>query len=196
MPFTIHQDEYKYWLGLGTDAYKYEDVNDSVSKGKDKLSEVRLYPAKLATGNFGLLNIGAPNQGTPAMSAQITDGVQPSDINKEIGTSVVNFVDSGGNAITHNITGNTGLKAALENAIKTRIGNVVAIFVHDKVSGSGANTVYRTTGVRFVRVLDVSLQGGTKYLWIQPTTYTGPGLITNPKVPSSGGNSGQFVLAR
>ena len=195
-PFTIHKDEFNYWLGLKTDAYEYDPDGDSVSKGTDELAEVRLYPAKLAPGNFGLLNIGTKNQGTPTLAAHISGGVPPSDVEKEIGTTIVSFVDDNGKPITHNITGNPGLKAALENSIHARIGDVVAIFLHDQVNGNGANTVYRTTGLRFVRVLDVNLNGGNKYLWVEPVTYTSAGLVMNPEAPSTNGAAGRIMLAR
>jgi hypothetical protein len=196
-PFTIHKDEFDRWLGLKTDEYEYDPDSDSVSKGADELAEVQLYPEKLASGNFAVLNIGTPNQGTPALTAQISGGVQPSDIEREIDTPTVSYVDGDGNPITHNITGNSGLKAALENSIHARIGDVVAIFLHDQVSeNSGANAVYRTTGLRFVRVLDVNLNGKNKYLWVEPVTYTGPGLIMDPDAPSTNGAAGRIMLAR
>lgn len=88
------------------------------------------------------------------------------------------------------------MKASLEDAIKSRIGDVVAVPVHDGVSGSGANTKYNIVGVRFVRIMSVSLKSGTKYMWIQPVSYIGKGVQTHPNASSSNGAAGRMVLVR
>jgi len=197
-PFTIAVDEYDKWVATGGDVYGYNADSDAVTHGADGLREVQLYPDKLAPGNYGLLNIGTPNQGTPALSKQIEHGVPPDDLKKEIGTSAVTFLNDDGDPISYNITGNPGLKASLEDSIKSRVGDIVAFFLHDHVENSGSNSVYRLTQVRFARVMDVKLQGtaSERGLWVQPVTYTGPGVIVVPGAPSSGGVAGKIVLAR
>jgi hypothetical protein len=86
------------------------------------------------------------------------------------------------------------MKASLESSIVKRIGDIVAVPIHDQVTGSGANTTYRIVGVRFARLMSVSLKSGTKYVWMQPTTYVGSGVLTHASAPSSGGTAGMCVL--
>lgn len=198
LPFTVDVTEYNNQVAAGNDIYDYDAGAGNVLSGGDSMPEVNIYPAKLAPGNFGLLNIGVGNQGTPALADHIENGVPPEHVENEIGTSELTFYNDDGQATTYNITGNPGLKASLERAIKTRIGDIVAIPVHDQVTGNGANTVYRITGIRFVRVMNVKLQGSSQSrgLWLQPVSYSGAGVVTSTGAPSSGGAAGKLVLAR
>ncbi len=197
-PFTVSLANYVAQVAAGVDLYTYDGDADSVLSGGDNMPEVNIYPTDPAPGNFGLLNIGVGNQGTPALQDHIENGVPPEHLENEIGTSELIFYDSDGQAITYNITGDPGLKASLEKAIQERIGDVVAIPVHDQVTGSGANAVYRIIGVRFVRVMDVKLQGSSnsRGLWLQPVSYAGAGVITSAGAPSSDGNAGKIMLVR
>lgn len=195
-PFTMHKNDYQYWLNNPVDAYKYDSDSETVSSGSDDALEVRLYPEKLASGNFGLLNIGNIGNGTGGIADHIKNGIPDTDLEDEIGTPVLQYVDDDGDPITHNIGGTPGLKASLQGDIKSRVGDVVAIFIHDQTTGNGSNVKYRTTGVRFVRVMNANLNGGNKAVWVQPVSYDGPGVTTHPSAPSSGGAAGKVVLVR
>lgn len=196
-PFTIDEKEYEMWTQSATDNYSYDD-DSGVQSAKDGVSEVQLYPDKLAPGNYGLLNIGTPNQSTTGLETQILNGVGPSDLQTETGSTELTFFDDSGDEQTYEMTGNPGLKASLEDAIDKRVGDIVGFFLHDSVSGTGSGTTYRITGIRFARVMDVSLQGSSSQrgLWVQPVTYLGPGVITIPGAPTSDGVAGRIVLAR
>ena len=197
-PFTVSLTYYNTQVAAGSDLYTYDVDVDSVQSGGDNMPEVNIYPTNLAPGNFGLLNIGVGNQGTPALQDHIENGVPPEHVENEIGTSELTFYDSDGQPETYNITGNPGLKASLEKAIQERIGDIVAIPVHDQVTGNGANSVYRIIEIRFARVMDVKLQGSSKSqgLWLQPVSYSGAGVIISAGAPSSGGAAGKIVLVR
>ena len=197
-PFTIHEDEYDKWLAGSTDSFGYDPAADQVSNGSDDAVEVRLYPDKLAPGNYGLLNIGTPNQSTTALAGQITDGVSADDVEIEAGTSELTFYDENGDPLGYNVSGNPGLKSSLESDIKARVGDIVAYFVHDNVTNSGSNVTYHITGIRFARVMYVLLQGTSpkRGLWMQPVSYNGPGVITIAGAPSSDGNAGHISLVR
>ena len=198
MPLTIDEDEYEDQLVTGGDDYEYDPDWDSVSPGSDGIKEINLYPDKMAPGNFGLLNIGTPNQGEPALADQIENGVSPEDMEAEIGTSVVTFYDADGNAVTYDITGDPGIKVSLEPSVEVRKGDLVAFLLHDQVTEGGANTVYRIARICFGRVMDVKLTGSPsgRGIWIQPTSYASPAVVLNRSAPSSGGMAGQLVLAR
>jgi hypothetical protein len=197
-PFTISTGEYDNWVAGSTDSFSYDPATDQVSNGADGAVEVRLYPDKLAPGNYGLLNIGSPNQSTTALAGQIISGVSADDVEIETGTSELTFYDENGDPVGYNITGNPGLKASLESEIKARVGDTVAFFVHDTVSKNGSNANYHVTGIRFARVMFVMLQGSApkRGLWMQPVSYNGPGVITVAGAPSSDGNAGQITLVR
>jgi len=198
-PFSMAADEYNKEVVTGSDVYGYNADSDEVTHGADGVREVQLYPDHLAPGNYGLLNIGTSNHGTSALIQQIKNGASPEDLQKEIGTSAVTFLNDDGDPISYNITGNPGLKASLEDSLKSRVGDIIAFFLHDQVDNSGANAVYRITQIRFARVVGVKLQGATltRGLWVQPVTYTGPGVIVGPE--SSGATRGvawKIVLAQ
>jgi len=196
-PFTISEEQYDNWITTAKDGFTWDMDNAQVVPGPDGEVEVQLYPDELAPGNYGLLNIGTENQSTTALGDQITGGVSASDLELEIGTSALTFFDDNGNPVNYEITGNPGLKAALEADIEDRLGDVVAFFVHDNVEYSGTNVIYHITGIRFARVMDVMLQGTSseRGLWMQPVVYIGPGVITDPGAPSSDG-VGRISLVR
>lgn len=197
-PLTMSLAAYEAGVEAGIDLYDYDGNTDNVYSGEDGVPEVNMYPENLAPGNFGLLNIGVGNQGEPSIAAHIEDGVPPEHLENEIGTTEMTFYDADGDPVNYYITGNSGLKASLEASLQSRIGDIVAIPIHDSVSGTGANATYQIVGFRFARVMDAKLQGSpdSRGVWMQPVTYTGPGLIFNPNAPSSGGMAGRIVLVR
>lgn len=195
-PMTIGIDVYEKELLKYTDAYVFDPDTGEVLKESDGVPELNLYPLSTSPGNFGLLNIGNNNQSVGGTETQIENGVPPEKLEKEIGEPILRFIDEQGNSVTHTIGGSPGLKASLDVAIKSRIGDIVAVPVHDGYTGSGANTKYNIVGVRFVRIMAVSLKSGTKYMWIQPVSYTGSGVMTHPDASSTNGAAGRIILVR
>jgi len=196
LPFTIDEDIFELELLTGADDYGYDPGSETVTGGSDGIKEIRLYPWDLAPGNFGLLNVGTPNQSTPALQNHIENGIPPEDWTAEIGTDKLSFIDEFGDPITHDITGNAGMKSALESSIELRKGDVVGFLLHNQVEEGGSNSVYTVTQLRFGRVMEVNLNGNNKGLWLQPVSYNGGGVIIDPNAPSSGGLLGRIVLAR
>lgn len=197
-PFTVSETIYQQEILNGGDNYGFDSPTATVLSGPDGVREVNLYPYVFTPGNFGLLNIGRTNNGAQGQAAQIEDGVSEEEAQNEIGSSTFLFYDSSGNPITYTIGGTPGLKASLESAVETRVGEVVAYLLHDQATGNGANTNYRITTIVFGRVMDVKLQGAasSRGLWLQPVVYVGAGVIVTPTAPSSNGEVGQIVLAR
>ena len=196
-PFTIEEKDYAQGLIAGSDLYSHDEEN-GVQAIADGISEVQLYPYELAPGEYGLLNVGTPNHGVGPLSEQILYGIPSGQLLIETGYPHLSFYDDAGLPRTYQITGNPGLKSSLQSSIETRIGDIVGIFLHDSVSGSGAGAVYRITGIRFARVMSVHLQGSSKDdgIWLQPVSYTGPGVKITPGAPSSNGAAGRIVLVR
>lgn len=198
LPITVHEEVFEDGLTNGPDAYSYDSDAGQVWAYPDGISEVNLYPYNMVPGNFGLLNIGSPNQGVPALSDQIENGVSPADMEAEVGTSELSFYNDDGSSNTYQITGDPGMKSALKAALEERIGNVVAFFLHDAVAGTGSNSEYQIANMRFGRVMMVRLTGSPSQrgLWIQPVSYNGAGVRVGGGAPSSDGLVGRLMLAR
>lgn len=198
MPFAIHEDIFDADLVGGSDNYGFDLDLGGVQNAADGVREVNIYPNDAGPGNFGLLNIGTPNQGVPALRDQIEDGVDPADMEAEIGTSLATFFDDSGNPVTYSISGDPGMKSALEASVVQRVGDVIAFFLHDGATGTGANLVYNVTTMRFGRLMDVRLNGNPNQqgIWVQPVVYQGGGVALGTAAGSSGGLVGSIVLAR
>ena len=83
--------------------------------------------------------------------------------------------------MSYDITGNPGMKVSLEDSFKIYDGRIIAFFVHDAVVDNGANTVYTVRGMRWGRVMNVSLNGGTKGFTVQPVSFIGSGVLTGTR---------------
>lgn len=198
LPISVHEDVFKDGLVNGPDVYLYDSQLDSVERSADGVREINLYPYGVVPGNFGLLNIGTPNQGTTGLRDQIENGVSAGDMENEVGTSQLTFFDDDGTPQSYQITGDPGMKSALESALADRIGDVVAFFLHDAVASGGSNSTFEITMVRFGRLMDVSLNGPPpqRGVWIQPVSYNGAGIRIDNQAPPSDGLVGRLVLAR
>ncbi|MFH1746234.1 MAG: pilus assembly protein TadG-related protein [Planctomycetota bacterium] len=212
LPFTIRADLYEDMLLNGPDEWMYED--GQVIEYGDNVREIKIFPIMQKDnsrgqgrgggegedeggGNFGLLNIGANNQGVPFVEHQILNGVSADEMEDEIGTPVVEFYNEFGEAVVHEITGNPGVKAGIEDAVEARIGDVVGFFIHDDVWDNGANAVYRIVDIRFGRLMYVQLNGcpDDKRIVLQPVAYTGPDVIIREYADSTDGQIARMWLA-
>ncbi|UCE60835.1 MAG: hypothetical protein JSU63_03615 [Phycisphaerales bacterium] len=205
LPFTIDEDAFLSELAAGGDSYGYDENTGLVTPGADDIREIRLYPYPLSgsgyeegDGNFGVLNIGTGNQGVDAEVIQIQNGITPEDFVAEIGTSDLTFFDESGNSLSYDITGSPGLEVALQTPITELIGQTVGFFLHNNVVLSGSNAIYTITQMRFGRVMDIRLTGAPNQrgLFVQPTSYAGPGVMIHEFAPSSNGAAGRIVLVR
>ena len=196
IPFTIHINIFENEMANGSDAYEYDATSEAVSSGSDGVHEIHLYPYDNSPGNFGLLDIGPSSNSANDLKTQIEDNIPHEHLEMTFGTADFRFVDDEGNPATYLVSGNPGLKASLQDAIQSRVGDVVGVFVHNGVSGNGANTKYNVVGLRFVRVMDVKLSGNPKYLRVQPVVYSRDGITVDPGAPSTNGLIGNLVLAR
>ncbi len=194
--------------GNGEDQYSFDSVTDSVSTSMDGVPEIKLFPTKTdpstgeeGAGNFGVLHIGS-GSGTSAIVEQINNGISAEDFTDLTGEPMIKFYDQISaepityGAVSYDILGDPGIKAGMGDALETKIGQKVGVFLYSAISGSGANTVYSITGMRFVRVMSVELHGGDKAIIIQPVPYYGPDILTSPYVPSTDRLIGTLQLVR
>jgi Flp pilus assembly protein TadG len=197
VPFAMKQSEFDAWSS-SADGYSYNSETDEVSHSADGTPEIKLFPWRVGGGNFGILNIGTANQGTPPEVVQIMNGVQPSSLELEIGTSNVVFVDESGTPITYHITGSPGVSNGLVPAIESRIGDVIGFFLYSTTASQGSNLVYTITGLRFGRVMDLIPTGALddRQLVIQPASVVDTGVSTGPSGVSTHGLVARLVLVK
>lgn len=196
VPFTLHEDIYSQQMENGNDDYSFDDQGDTVSSGSDTIREIMLYPYDNQPGNFGALNIGGSSSSGSELSTQVENGITGDDLEASFGAPELTLTTPEGDIQATPVSGNPGLHSSLEGEIDGRLGDVVGIFLHDAMSGNGANASYNVTGVRFVRIMAVNLSSKPKYLIVQPAIYEGNGVVLNPDAPSTEGRMGRIVLAR
>ncbi|MHC4066046.1 MAG: pilus assembly protein TadG-related protein [Planctomycetota bacterium] len=205
-PFTIEINTFEYQRVNGPDNFSYDEVFDLVESFGDGTSEIVLYPyaddgGGDGAGNFGLLTVGNPVEGvygTSELREQILNGITPAEIEAEIGTPEVTFIDTLGNPTTYDIDGDPGMKGGVEEAVEARVGDVIGYFLHSTLVQGGANAIYTVVQLRFGRVMEVDLLGNPaeRRVVVQPMIYSGPGVRTSADGASSGGLVGRLVMVR
>jgi hypothetical protein len=154
-----------------TDNYTYNSPS-TVSTGGDGIYESSLYPSGSGAGNFGKINIGAPNNGVPFIADQITNGVKTDDL-------AVSGLGSGGYLTVSpavSMGGTPGISLGLKTALTSLIGKTVMVPLYDPVNsgGNGANFVYSIVGFAPVVVLNITFQGVNTQMIVQPSLITDP----------------------
>lgn len=204
LPFTIHRDIYEDLVVNGADEWSYDNETDVVETAGDSVPEVKLFPYKLSgsgnnnvgAGNFGVLQFG--DSGVSQVVDNILYGVTEADMEAALGTSEPMYYDDEGNSQTYNASGEPGMKGGTESAVEMRIGDVVTFFLHDLVTDSGGNAIYRNVGIRAGRVMHIDLHGNpnNKELVVQPVPFTGGQVIVSAYAPSTNGQMGRLMLVR
>ena len=207
-PFAIKRETWEDEIVTGEDNFGYAEDTGILQHGDD-IPEVRLYiatnvthgqgkntsPCDDAAGNYGLLNIGNGSMGVPDLRRQIVNGITGEDLIGLTGEPMINLYDGNGAAQTYQVGGSPGIKAGIESAVEARLGDVVGFFLYDCLAGQGANAEYRIVGIAFGRILEVDLNGNDKRIIIQPDTYTGSEVMTDPSAPPSA-IAGRVMLVR
>jgi hypothetical protein len=196
LPFTIDEDIFAKQVTEGDDNYEYDADAESVSNGSDDVPEVHLYAYDNAPGNFGLLNIGPGSGSESDLAYQILHDIPSEHLEMTFGSTDFHFLDDDGDPAAYPIPGNPGFKAGLEDALQSRIGDIVGIFLHNAVQGNGSNTQYTVVSLRYVRVMAVNLGGNPKYVRVQPVVHGGEDVILGANAPGTDGLIGNIVLAR
>ncbi len=185
LPFSLSIDRFNDQItnGNGPDLWSWNSTTQQGEQIPDGENEIWIYPTGIdASGNFGTLTIGLDSQGTSQLGDQIRNGITEQDLIDEIGTANLLFVDANGDSLTYTMTGNPGISGGLTAAIEARVGDVVAYFVHDSVTGTGSNSQFNIIDLRFARLFEVVLSGNPddRRVVLQPEAYSGPGIQTDP----------------
>ena len=216
LPFTLHVDTWNDEIvqGNGDDSFGYDKNTGDITTSSDGMPEVKLFPNREGpgggsgkgkggsndgAGNFGILEIGAGGNGVPPLREQILNGISEDDFVDLTGEPMVKFYNyDTGDEVSYSILGEPGVKAGIKDAVEEKVGQVVGFFLHDSVSGTGANTVFHVVGMRFGRVMEVNLTGNVndKAIIVQPVPYYGQGVLTSPNAPGTDKLLGALELVR
>ena len=207
IPFAVDEQEWTDSIinGNGDDKYSYDPQSGNVLVSQDGVREIKLFPDKVkgkgkgnsGAGNFGILHVGSGSLGVPTIREQIRNGISQDDLVDATGKPMMDFYDDeSGAEVSHDILGNPGIKAGLEDALAEKLGQKVGFFLYRSVSGTGANTSFEIVGMRFGRVMLVDLAGGDKAVIVQPVPHYGPDILTSPNAPSTNRLMGSLELVR
>jgi hypothetical protein len=149
------------------DEWTYDPETQTVTPGSDGKPELRIFPDKrqgnsITPGNFGTVDIGNTNNSTSELSRQIREGISPDDMKHYNGELKL---DQNGELY---LNGDTGISASIESALAEAVGQSRSICLYGEVTGRGNTTRYKIVGFAGIRVVEHSLQGGNKYVTVQP----------------------------
>ena len=187
MPFVVERDT---WIDLvingnGGDEWTYEKKIKTVSRGRDRIHEMNMFPDKkngkgggsTGAGNFGTVDIGNKNNATPDLERQIRYGPNEQDLEPYGGTLQLDPKTG-----TLELNGDTGISGGIKDALEEVVGLPKTIMLYDRITGPGNNTYYRIVGFVGITILDFDLTGKNKYITIQPTYVADPTAVTGENV--------------
>jgi len=165
------------------DNYSYDPETGAVTPGPDGIEELNIYPGagmgQLPPGNFGTVDIGAPNNSTADLARQILYGVTEEDL------SYLGGELSLGPDGTIQLNGDTGLSAGIKDELAAIIGQGRTIPLFSTVTGHGNNAMYTIVKFGGIRIMHVKLTGpmNKKQVIIQPAI-----VVDDAAIPGSSGS--------
>jgi hypothetical protein len=165
--------------GNGPDTFTRDPQTGAVTAGSDGIHECKLYPLSngsngngnnggLPPGNFGTVDIGAPNNSTADISRQILYGPNATDMAYfPNSTPQLDTTKSPPSLI---LQGDTGVSAGFKDELASIIGQPRIIPLYLSVSGNGNNSRYTIVAFAGITITEVVLTGSLKdkHLTIQP----------------------------
>lgn len=190
LPFALDEQTWNNLIncGNGTDNYKYNSSNKTVSSGYDSIKEVNLYPQGTGSpGNRGTVDIGGCNNSTSDIARQIVHGISSQDMS--------HFPDSKLQFDQHGklyLNGDTGISAGVKDELTSIVGQPRIIPIFRSVTGPGNNAMYTIVQFVGVRIMDVKLTGSmsSKRLIVQPCN-----IVAKGGIPSSTSGTSNFVYS-
>jgi Flp pilus assembly protein TadG len=187
LPLTIRVDFWESNLADGVDDYAIDVLNESITEEADDISEVVLFPNRTeSSGNFGTLNVGISANSTSYVSHQIRNGLSQSDLDYHGGDL---SLDGNGELP---LSGSPGLGAAIKDDLQAIAGKPVIIPLYREVSGNGNGAQFVIVKFVAVRVMAVNLNGGEKFVAVQPANLTFKGSL---QAPSGTGDSSDGIYS-
>jgi hypothetical protein len=194
LPFALDVNTWNNVVaGSGPDNFSRNAATGTVTAGSDGVHECKLYPltngagnSQLPPGNFGTVDIGAPNNSTADLVRQIQYGPNATDLSY-FPNSTVQVNPATGTLI---LQGDTGISAGITSALTSIIGQPRIIPLYSSASGNGNNCNYTIVGFAGIAITEVVLTGplSDKHITIQPAfcldgnTITSGSGLTSPFV--------------
>ena len=163
------------------------------SNAVNGMPEMQVYPTTTNTpGNFGLLDVGPPENNVPAFRNWIDDGETPNDISYLLNNNMLPVSMQS----PKSWKAGPGLKDTLESAFQSQIGvpNLIPIFqaaqypsltnaeTYVAASGTGQNATYNIVGFVGVTISYAGGSGSNLVISVQPMAVVDPtAVILNPK---------------
>jgi Flp pilus assembly protein TadG len=202
LPFTMQVDYWNQLVAGGTTDNWTRTIPaagvpppNNVTSGADGIYETNLLPLSnnLSSGNCGMIDLGAPANGTSIYENWILNGPSASDLayfSPANGYSNGLQLDPTTGSIS--MHGTPGIHAAMQSDLQSIIGQGRIIPLYSKVTGTGNNAQYTVVGFAGCTVLDVNLGGSLKsmHVTIQPCYVIEPTAITG----TSGSFAGQYIV--
>jgi hypothetical protein len=165
LPFSLQIDMWINRASAKIDHYTHDPINNTVSVGGDGVYEINLYPGDVEPGNFGTIDLGAPNNSTPDLSRQIRYGLNAYDLS----FFPDNTIQLGENGIL-TLNGDTGISATIQTDLQAICGQPRILPLHATVRGNGNTAMFDIVAFVGVTILDADLTGAMtkKYVKIQP----------------------------
>lgn len=166
LPFALDKTTWDALIaGTGTDNWKMDSCNGSVTAGSDGVKECNLYPQGTGSpGNRGTVDIGSCSNSTADIARQIVNGISTSDLSHHGGKLEL---DATGKLY---LNGDTGISAGVKDELASIIGEPRIIPIFQSVTGPGNNATYTIVQFAGVRIMEVKLTGSmsSKKVTIQP----------------------------
>jgi hypothetical protein len=174
LPITLDVGTWNAMLaGGGSDDWHFDEDSSAITAGSDGVREVNLYPSGsslMPPGNRGTVDFGPSGNSTNDIKRQILYGLNESDLSYFGGE--LRF-----DSVPLILNGDTGLSAGIKAELEAIKGKPRAIPLFSSVSGPGNNAMYTIVKFVGIRILDVKLTGGTKYVTIQPAPFVASTVI-------------------
>ena len=151
--------------------------------------ELMVYPSPgNAPGNFGLLDVGPPQNNVPAFRTWIDNGETPNDINYLLTNGLLPVSMQS----PQSWKGGPGLKSTLLSDFQSQMGkpNLIPLFKavsyspYQAASGNGQNATYAIVGFVGVKISDASGHGNNMNISVQPMAVVDPTAVLQAAKPA------------
>ncbi|HKB03890.1 MAG TPA: pilus assembly protein TadG-related protein [Gemmataceae bacterium] len=177
LPYAVQVDYYFAACGqtrTGVDGKTIDTMDNwtvrpdgSVVSGPDGIKEIVLFSdTNNKPGNFGSLDIGSSQNGTPELDRQILYGPTAEDFqNSDFRDKVA---ADGALYIPFIAGGDSGMSTSVKSKFEQIAGSSRIVPLYDVVINPGDNAQYHLVTYAVVTITQVDFTGSPKKLWVQP----------------------------
>jgi Flp pilus assembly protein TadG len=179
--------DYKSWTNFMSTG---QNRDGTTSTGPNGYPQLQVYPDPgNAPGQFGLLDVGPPQNNVPAFQTWIDDGVTPNDIDYLLNNNLIPVSPSA----PEEWKGGPGMKSTLQSNFASVEGQPTLIPIFQAVqyspsyiaaSGNGQGSYYAIIGFVGVTVTTATARGSNMTIAVQPYGVTDPTTVINNPFPA------------